>query len=152
YIGVSSYLNVSYDPTTATPGGPAVGYQGDYQLNLSLVTPVVDAEGDTLATALATGFGPAAGTYTHAANIGDNFFTNRDVDIYGFSANAGQRFSASIAGVTTNGTPLSYGITRLFDSTGHTLAYGFPWSPIQNYTIAASGTYYLGVSGYYNAN
>jgi hypothetical protein len=151
YIGVSGYGNFSYDPTTASIGATPLGYRGDYHLDLSLVTATQDAEGDTLATALASGLGPTAGTYTHTASIGDNFYGNKDVDLYSFSATAGQRFSASIAAVTTNGTPLSYGILRLFDSAGHTLAYGYPWSPIQNYTIAADGTYYLGVSGYYNA-
>ena len=150
YIGVSGYGNGSYDPTTAAYGGGPVGQRGDYHLDLSLVTAVVDAEGDSIATALATGLGPTAGTYNHSASIGDNFFGAADVDLYSFSATAGQRFSASIAAGNTQ--PLATGILRLFDSAGHQLAFGYSFSSIRNYTFAADGTYYLGVSGYYNAS
>src|SRR5262249_2631608 len=83
------------------------------------------------------------------ATIGDNFFVGRDVDLYSISATAGQQFGASLA-AGSGGTPLSAGFLRLFDSAGHQLAIGFSWSGIQHYTFAASGTYYLGVSGYYN--
>src|SRR5207244_9003602 len=90
-------------------------------------------------------------TYSHTANIGDNFFGSRDVDLYSFSATAGQLFSASIAAAGST-QPLYYGILRLFDSAGHQLAFGYSFSSIRNYTFAADGTYYLGVSGYYNAS
>jgi hypothetical protein len=150
YIGVSDNGNVSYDPTNPSYGAP-VGQRGDYHLDLSLVTAAVDTEGDTLATALATGLTSANSPYSHTATIGDNFFGRSDVDLYSFIATAGQRFSASIVG-TGNTQPLPYGIMRLFDSAGHPLTTGYTYSSIQNYTLAAGGTYYLGVSGYYNAS
>jgi hypothetical protein len=151
YIGVSGYSNGSYDPNNPTPGGVPLGGRGDYHLDLSLVTPNLDGVGDTIGTALATGLGPTAGTYTMAsARIGDGFWGALDVDMYSFSATAGQRFSTSMAPVTSGGTPLIYGYMRLFDSAGHELASGYSFNAIQNYTFAADGTYFLGVSGYGN--
>jgi hypothetical protein len=151
YIGVSGYSNGSYDPNNATTGGPPAGGRGDYHLDLALVTPNLDSVGDTIGTALATGLGPTAGTYTMpSSRIGDGFFGNLDVDMYSFSAAAGQRFSTSMAPVTSGGTPLNYGYMRLFDAAGHQLAVGYSFNAIQNYTFAADGTYFLGVSGYGN--
>src|SRR5262249_13505239 len=60
YVGVSGYPY--YDPNVGGSGYP--GATGDYHLALSLVTPTADAEGDTIATAQATGLGTADGTYT----------------------------------------------------------------------------------------
>jgi hypothetical protein len=152
YLGVSGSGNGSYDPTTAGSGAP-VGGRGDYHLDLSLVTPNLDSVGDSISTALATGLGPTAGTYTMpSAHIGDGFWGLADVDMYGFSATAGQRLTITASGVGS--TPAYYEILRLFDASGRPLAftYNYTSSVLQNFTIPATGTYYLGVSGYYNAN
>jgi hypothetical protein len=152
YVGVSGGGNGSYDATTATPGGAPLGQRGDYHLDLSLVTPNLDSVGDTIGTALATGLGPTAGTYTMpSAHIGDGFWGSLDVDMYSFSGTAGQRFSVSTA-TPAGGSPLNYGVLRLFDAAGHELtdAYGYPYSGIQSFTLPTTGTYYLGVSAYYN--
>src|SRR5262249_39344469 len=69
YVGVSGYANFSYDPTVAGSGSP--GSTGDFRLDLTLETPTADAAGDTLATALTTNLGPANGTYSTTAQIGD---------------------------------------------------------------------------------
>jgi hypothetical protein len=150
YIGVSGYGNAAYDPTTPAYGAP-LGYRGDYHLDLSLVTAVTDSEGDTLATALPTGLGPTAGTYSHSASIGDNFFGATDVDMYAFTATAGQRFSAALAAAGST-HPLNDGLLRLFDSSGHQLLFAYSFYGVQNFTLPADGTYYLGISGYYNGN
>jgi hypothetical protein len=152
YVGVSGSGNLVYDTNNPAPGGTPVGGQGDYHLNLNLVTAATDAAGDTLATALATGFGPTDGTATLATNaqIGDNFWGNRDVDLYQFQGTAGQRLTAT----TVETAPFYYAPLRLFDAAGHQLyfTYNYLSSTIQNFTLPATGTYYLGVSGYGNFN
>ena len=155
YIGLSGYPNYNYDPNVGGSGNPYyTPATGNYQLSLTLVTPVADAEGDTIATALATGLGPTAGNYTHTAHIGDGLYPMKDVDLYQIQANAGQLLTA-ITSLPTGGSAIN-GITmRLFDSTGNQLAiyyYGYGSSSRIDYQFASTGTYYVGISGYPNYN
>jgi hypothetical protein len=151
--GYTPYGNLFYDPTTPVTGGAPLGARGDYHLDLSLVTPVLDSAGDTLATAQDTGFGPGDGTATLASNahLGDGFYGDRDVDLYRFAGTAGQRLTATTS-TPAGGTPLSYPVLWLFDSTGHRLTYGYEPgnSSIRSFLLPATGTYYLGLTTYPN--
>src|SRR5262249_51969022 len=144
YVGLTGYYNRYYNPNTANSG-----YQyattGDYQLNLTLITPTPDAEGDMLAAAVATGLGPADGGYGHTAKIGDGLYFGKDVDLYQVSAAAGQVLTA-LTSVPDGGTPFTVYL-RLFDASGNELATGYD---AFDYHVTAAGTYYLGLSGYGN--
>ena len=96
YVGVSGYYNALYDPKVGGSGYAAY-YTGDYNLTLKLKTPAPDTAGDTLTDALATGFGPTAGTSTtYTGHIGDGLYKYNDVDLYKFQATAGQALTATI--------------------------------------------------------
>jgi hypothetical protein len=160
YIGVSEYPNYSYDPNVGGSGTfypysyyPATGY---YSLALNLVTPTFDSEGDTLATAVSTGLGATDGSYNHTAKIGDNWWEGKDVDVYSLQASAGQFLNAGTS-LPAGGASTST-IVRLFDANGNQLAVSFPYNypnyssyaSLQGYKFSAGGTYYVGISGYYN--
>src|SRR5262249_20090186 len=103
---------------------------------------VLDA-GDTLASALHTGLGPAAGTFFQPIEtIGDNAYGSNDVDIYQFDAAAGQAL------IVQPGSDY-FTMRRLFDSFGNQLAVSY--YGLLTYTFGAPGTYYVGVSSLYNA-
>src|SRR5262249_56887345 len=89
YLGVSGYYNPSYDPNVAGSGSSAF-YTGAYGLTMTLVTLTPDAEGDTITTALATGLGPTAGSFSHTARVGDGLYPQDDVDLYRVDVAAGQ--------------------------------------------------------------
>src|SRR5207253_3299233 len=94
YIGVSGYPNDYYDPKV---GGSGYGYySGDYTLGLTLKdAPPPDSIGDTLATALATGLGSTSTSYAMpSAQIGDGTWRSFDVDMFQFTAVAGQKIAA----------------------------------------------------------
>jgi hypothetical protein len=160
YLGVSGYPNYNYDPNVGGSGSTYSYYYypptGNYSLSLNLVTPTFDSEGDTLATAVSTGLGAADGSYSHAAKIGDNWWEGKDVDIYSFQATAGQFLNASTS-LPSGGSSMAT-IVRLFDANGNQLATAFPYNyptyssyaSLQQYKFSASGTYYVGISGYYN--
>src|SRR5262249_31929145 len=122
-------------------------------LDLNVFVPTPDAAGDTLATAQATGLGPADGAFGVTATIGDGLYLNNDVDLYKLSANAGQLVTA-ITSLPTGGTSM-YTVLRLFDSAGNQLtnnAFGNGAYSRFQYQVASAGTYYVGVSGYPNYN
>lgn len=93
YVGVSGYPY--YDPNVA--GSAYASGTGDYQLNLALVTPAADAAGDTIATAQATNLGPAAGTFSATATIGDGLYPLKEVDLYRIDVAVGQMLTAATA-------------------------------------------------------
>jgi hypothetical protein len=155
YIGVSGAYNYGYNPNV--PGSGSIASTGDYRLDLTLVTPTPDAVGDTLATALDTAAGPADGTYPlPAAKIGDGLYLSKDVDLYKFTAKAGQTVTAATA-MPAGGQSMAT-LLRLFNSAGQTLGYAYPYSypgyssyaTLRNVVLPADGTYYIGVSGAYN--
>lgn len=161
YVGVSGANifganNSGYNPNKA--GSGSAGSTGDYALALRLVTPTPDAVGDSLSTALATGAGPAAGTYPQpAARIGDGLYLGRDVDVYKLTGQAGQAVTAATSLPAGGQSMVTF--VRLFNSAGQTLASGFPYnSPggpyaaLLNVVLPADGTYYVGVSGSNNTN
>jgi hypothetical protein len=148
YVGVSGANNSSYNP--AVGGSGVAGSVGDYRLDLSLTTPDV---GDTLATALATGFGPAPGTFSYTQPIGNGPSGNKDVDIYSFQAPANSLLRARTS--MPPGTTSLDTILRLFDANGNELAFNDddpvnPYYSSLSFAITTAGTYYFGVSAYPN--
>src|SRR5262249_21829121 len=147
YVGLSGYPNTNYDPNVAGSGTPYfTPATGDYQLSLTLVTPVADAAGDSIATAQATNLGPSDGTFSATTKIGDGLYPLKDVDLYQFNPSAGQVITAQTS--VLSGVTFFLPILRLFDSAGNQLApsgsYAF------QYQLRAAGTYYTGISGYPN--
>src|SRR5262249_46290216 len=143
-----------YDPNVAGSGYP--GGRGDYQLSLTLVTPVADTAGDTIATAQATNLGPTDGSFSTTAHIGDRLYPLQDVDLYRIDAAAAQ-FLSPVTALPTGGTPITYTTLRLFDSSGTQLAsyyYGNNSATRIDYQFATAGTFYVGVSSspFYNPN
>ncbi len=154
YVGVSAYSNFGYNPAVAGSGTTTneILRLGDYQLYIGNMAQA-DVP-DTLVTALNTGMGP--GTDSYQLNwevLGNGAFSNRDVDLYRFTANVGMRFTATTS--LPPGANLSMDtIIRLFNSAGTEIAVnddcvGF-YSCITSFRIPATGTYTLGVSGYAN--
>ncbi len=143
YIGVSGYPNSDYNPKTG--GGVVAGGTGDYRLVLNL------DHGDALATALGTGL-TTASPRSFTEDLGDGAWGNKDVDIYKFTASAGDTLTAATA-LPTGGKAMDTYL-RLFDASGVQLAANDnatgKYSRI-DYTFAAAGTYYIGVSGYANS-
>jgi hypothetical protein len=107
---------------------------------------------DTLATAT-SGLGAGAAQAAFSGAIGDGQFTIRDVDMFSVQLNAGQTVVAAIR-AAADGSPLdSY--MRLFNASGTQLAFnddfGGDLDSQITFTAAATGTYYVGVSGYGNS-
>src|SRR5207248_1116580 len=113
--------NARYNPAVAG-GGYSNTVSWDYGLSLTLADPPPpDAIGDTLATALVTGLGTAASSYTMpSARIGDGTWAELDVDLYKFTAAAGQKLTARTS-IPAGVTDLTYATLRLFDAAGHEL-------------------------------
>src|SRR5262249_39640578 len=143
YLGVSGNPNLYYNPNTANSGYP-YSSTGDYQLDLTLITPTPDAEGDTIGIAVATGVTEGT-TYSHTAKLGDGVYFGKDVDMYAVTLAAGQVLTA-ITTTPPGGTPVEADM-RVFDATGTQVA-GI--SNALEFTAPAAGTYYVGVSGYPN--
>jgi hypothetical protein len=154
YIGVSGAPNTAYDPHVPNSGVP--GATGDYELIVETRFATPDAEGDDLTSALTTGVGPGptASTYSRVAQIGNGLFLDADVDLYRFQATAGQTLNLW-TGFPAGGTTSMDTILRLFDASGNELEWNDDfgsslYSRIANFIIPATGTYYVGVSGYEN--
>jgi hypothetical protein len=98
--------------------------------------------GDTLATAQSLTLGGDAPIGLPVL-IGDGIQGNRDVDFYRLDLAAGDTFNVT----TPNGSNFD-GYARLFDAAG-TAVRSVDDSPMQ-YAVPATGTYYLGISGYSN--
>ena len=114
---------------------------------------VLDA-GDTLATAMATGIGPAPGNFRmYIELLGDGAQGNRDVDLYRFQAGAGSILTARTSpGVEP--VPMDP-IVRLFDSVGTEITINDDYATSRygrvDHVFTTAGTYYVGISGSPNA-
>ncbi len=132
------------------PYGNILG-DGTNQDIVFAITPPESPTNDTLATATSTGVNAAGGIYTTSAALGDDSATalptTNDLDLYQFSANAGQ-FLYVHAQAGYNAPHL---LLRLFDATGNPVtsyvASGINDAILDHFVIPATGTYYLGVSG-----
>jgi len=145
---VSGSSNYVYNPLVAMSGVP--GSIGSYTLNVSYLGGGADANG-VLASATPITVGDEIN-----AEIGDEVAGARDVDIYSFHVNAGDRVSFETLAYSL-GSSLDT-ILRLFDGAGTQLAFNddtpfvFTLDSYIEYTFSSAGTYYIGVSGYPNSN
>ena len=142
YVGVSGGGNTSYNPSVAGSGVVGSG-TGVYRLDMSLDV------GDTFATASATGIA-LTGTFTRSSTtIGDGVLGISDVDMYKISGAVGSTLFAMTGQPASIATGVDT-VLRIFDSSGVEVAFnddfGGPYSQI-NYTLPATGVYYIGVSG-----
>jgi hypothetical protein len=92
------------------------------------------------------------GSFSAISHIG-GAAGSADVDMWSFQATAGSSVTASTS-LPGGGAPMDT-YMRLFDANGNQLAAnddgnGNLYSLISNYVFAATGTYYLGISGYPN--
>ena len=138
YVGISGADkddarggNRSYDPATGTYDRP--GSTGDYALTVTNVTPPPDPD-DQIAEAVAL----VPGVTFHGE------LTARDVDMFRFSARAGERRE-----IASNEDSVDLWF-RLFGADGTELFSTDYDSDLRNLVIPADGTYYLGVSSYDN--
>ncbi|MEJ0018377.1 MAG: Ig-like domain-containing protein [Acetobacteraceae bacterium] len=109
----------------------------------STLTPAADV-GDTLALGQVVALAAESQT-TISAQIGDGAAAGLDVDLYRVTLATGDRLTTDL---TTDG----YRHLRLFDTTGKQVsdAYVTPGTTSLVLTAPLAGTYYVGVSGYYN--
>ena len=146
FIGVAGTNNRSYDPTVA--GSGIAGSVGNYTLTLDMDAP------DTLRHAINTGVAAGMKQVFFTGTIGDNpYATTAEVDFYRLKAPAG----GTIRAITSRPAGVNIDMDtelRLFDSTGHELAFnddanGTTYSEI-DFAVRGGGTYYIGVSGFNN--
>ncbi len=142
YVGVSGGGNTSYSPIVGGSGVVGSG-TGVYRLDMSLDV------GDSLATASATGIAFTGNFTRSSTTIGDGAFGSSDVDFYKISGAMGSTFSA----ITSQPASIATGmdtVLRLFDSSGAQVAVNDNSAGLYsqlNYTLPATGVYYVGVSG-----
>jgi subtilisin family serine protease len=151
YVGVSGYGNRQY--SVVSEAGQAAGSTGDYQLDLHRTPAPINVSpdsNDSLATAEPLAIGPGGATRV-VGIIGDGRHGARDVDLYSMRLAAGQTLTLSSTAVA-GGLLDSY--LRLFDATGRELAADDDAAGWANsflaFTATASGTYFVGVSGFRN--
>ncbi len=106
--------------------------------------------GNTIVTAQNTGLGIAGGTVQVREFIGNGVFASKDVDIYSFQAVAGSKITLRTS--KPGDSPSMDTYLRLFNAAGNQLAAndnggGSGYSLINNFTLANSGLYYVGVTG-----
>ncbi len=150
YLGVSGYPNSLYDPVTGT--GRAAGSVGDYVLH-SHFTEWPDL-GDTRATAVPIG-GVGAWAFQISEKLGNTPDSgSQDVDLIALWGVVGDQFSLETRANTVPGAQGVDTVLRLFDAGGNQVAFSDDALGIYSqidYTLPATGTYYLGVSGYPNS-
>ena len=155
YLGVSNLNNVLYNPSNGN--GDTAGGQysiGDYTLLVQAVVSNANDTDDALSEAIALG-----AASTTAVTRSDNISTDTDVDMYSFSATAGQVIDFDID-TTQNGVGGLGSYIRLFNAQGTQLDFNDDGvAPGENalgfdaylrYTFTTTGTYYLGVSNLNN--
>lgn len=152
YLGVSNANNTTYNPTTGT-GDAAGGTNaiGSYQLTLQALP--IDTD-DSLVEA--TSLGAITAT---AKTVSSAIVTDIDVDIYRFTVTSGEVVGFDID-TPLNGPGGLGSYVRLFNWQGGELASNndglapgetvLGFDSYLEYTFAAAGTYYLGVSNVNN--
>lgn len=150
YLGVSNFSNTQYNPITGG-GMIAGGFNSIGTYSLVVNTPIANVDPDAT-TGTAKALGPITTTEQSLANSID---PDTDVDMYRFSASAGQAIDFNI-NTTLNGPGGLGSFLRLFNSLGQQISLNDDAnSPGENvigydsylrYTFATTGTYYLGVS------
>ncbi|MGL6195628.1 MAG: choice-of-anchor Q domain-containing protein [Thermoguttaceae bacterium] len=149
YIGVSSYGNRNYSPTTENSGpGGAVG---DYKLTVSRSGAKAEP-GDTMPSAWDISFGQD-NRFSITEQIGNGEYGRQDVDMYRLVVSAndvGVDFTFNTSGVAMLDTYM-----RIFDANGVQLAFNDDISVTNRfseltYTFDTAGEYYIGISSYGN--
>ncbi len=150
YLGVSNFSNTQHNPITG--GGTfAGGFNSIGTYSLVVNTPLANVDPDAT-----TGTANALGAITTTEqSIVNNIDPNTDVDMYRFSASAGQTIDFNI-NTTLNGPGGLGSFLRLFNSLGQQISLNddanapgenvVSFDSYLRYTFAISGTYYLGVS------
>ncbi|MCA8999444.1 MAG: DVUA0089 family protein [Planctomycetaceae bacterium] len=142
YVGVSALGNTGYNATTGA-GDTNASTEGDFRITL------VDRSDTNDQLPEATELVPGTPSSIFSISPAD------DVDMFRFTATAGQRFGFDVD--RTTGTLDS--IVRIFNSSGTQLALNddgagpgesFTTESYLQYTFTSGGTYYIGVSGYNN--
>ena len=112
---------------------------------------LVDA-GDSLGTAAVIGI--TSGELRLSGVVGDGASGSRDVDLYQVTLVAGQTIIIDIDAVTLAGGSTLDSYVRLFDARGRQVAAnddsGGTLDSFLSRRVTASGTYYVGVSGFGN--
>lgn len=143
YVGVSGFSNSGYDPNVAASGFS--GATGDYTITLDVTPP---PSPDTLSSATDT-FIFGSGSYSTTAALGDEATGSKDVDIYSLFGSIGNNLTVETS--STGGTDANTFI-RVFDSKGTELIVDNDsgtgsFSKISSFSLPASDTYYIAVSG-----
>lgn len=146
YVGVSGYPNALYDPTLIS--GRQAGSVGDYVLLASFTEWDDLADTRSMANRRGTGFAVSE-------KLGNNQgFGAKDVDLIELFGFVGDHFSLLTQADPLLGSQDVDTVLRLFDAEGNQVAFNDDavgiYSRIE-YTVPATGTYYLGVSGYPNS-
>ena len=112
---------------------------------VDLFGPGIAEDNDTLATANDSGI-MGDGQFKASSLIGDHNSIN-DVDLVSFQLDLGDDYLIELATSDAD----FFGIVRIFDDTGLELAQGYSFfgGPV-NFVAPADGTYYAGVSGFFN--
>src|SRR6266487_3640874 len=116
--------------------------------------PTPPERNDTIPTAIPTGLSSASpGTYIACGVIGDNNYHTLDVDMFAVQVNAGDVLQVDIDAAAF-GSPLD-SILRIFNVTGHPVAedddaIGGGTDSHLEFFVNTTGTYYVGVSGFFN--
>ncbi|MBW8883564.1 MAG: DVUA0089 family protein, partial [Planctomycetia bacterium] len=151
YIAVSNANNTSYDPVTGN-GDTAGGFNtvGSYQLSVSGALPDTD---DSIAEAI-----PLGAISTTPVTKSDSISPDTDVDMYSFTANAGQTVDFDIDTIVNGLGGLDSNV-RLFNAQGQQLAFNnnatapgesiLGFDAYLRFTFTTGGTFYVAVS---NAN
>lgn len=148
YVGISGFPNVAYNAVTG--GGDERGSTGGYQLILTPAAMTAGDADDQISEAISLGDVAAGASRRGTIDIGP------DVDMYSFTASAGATLWFDIDR-PDGGTLDSF--IRIFTAAGVELAANddgpSPTEPASvesflQFTFAAAGTYYLGVSGFSN--
>ena len=171
YIGISGAGNTTYNPEDTTTGtnGATANYQMTVQLGNTAGTPreVLAFEGtnDLLLSAVPTGLSSQnRGSFVQTGRIGDHPFISGpnagfDVDMLAVQLNAGETMRVDVDSDWFHDYVDAE--LRIFDANGVELAFSEDaaapgestrrFDPYINFVAQTTGTYYIGVSGTFNA-
>jgi hypothetical protein len=148
YVGVSGNPNKSYSPSTGA--GDSSGSTGGYVLRVSATAPPAPGDSDDQ-------IGEAR-SLSIGSSVGDSIGGATDVDMFKFTATAGQRIGFDVDPASDSALD---SFLRVFNSSGTRLTSNndraapgetLGKSSYLEYTFATAGTYYVGVSGNPNSS
>jgi hypothetical protein len=135
-------------PLTKAAGG---GVATDLTHMFTVRPPQTDAN-DSLANA--TVVAKTFGVLAMESGIGDGSFKTRDVDLYRVALAAGQSITVDINARSLPDASRLDSVVRVFDATGRQVAFndddGVTLDSFVRFTAAATGNYFIGVSGFGN--